>query len=369
MLTEVKIREEIKSHREVVERKKEVEHRINYNSSLDPLDEGSKRLVKELLELGVLRDQQKRTAEDVAVLHGLEQPYYLTLAHARKLLSQDEAGNDIKENIHGNNQVVVFPSKESPIVYFKRNPENYLTEQAVYQMNLLLGGGLVAPTRLLRIDIPKQDKILQQNKFLLQASLAVEGEDLEDILCLPSSIIFLKKRLGERFLQELPKLLDGTYYQEWLREQGFDNKIELEKQILLLVNTLDNLPPLQRPIEFRDIGLTKSAIESIIKDNKALRGAAILPTLALVEKYPEVIREVHLGDLLRFPKLFHLINRLYPRASLSVLMEQIPVIFKTFDPKNISKHFLLAWLTDPRDHKGDNFKVRVIHKKEGGFSL
>lgn len=288
MQSEVKVREEIKSRQEFVERKIVVEHQIN--NSLDSLDEGSKQLVKVLLELGILREQPKKTAEDVAVLQGLDQPYYLSIANARKLLSQDAAGKGSKENTYGNNYVVCLPSKDDPKVYFKCShvgshfiQEYFLTEQAVYQMSLLLGGGIIAPTRLLVIDIPGE------LRHTVQASLAIKGISLENILALPGLINMVKGLGKEKFEKEFSSLIDGNYYKNWLDKTKIDAKLEFEAQCLLLADKILALSSDKRPLDCQDKKLTRELLKNKIEATKGLKSTqnSVLETLAIISQYPE----------------------------------------------------------------------------------
>ena len=105
---------------------------------------------KLLLEILKLAEPKRLDVAQARVL-GLFQPFYISIANARKILSQNERGILEKNNIYGNNPVSRIGN-----VYYKQNPERFLTEQAVYQMSLLLGGGIITPSRLILVEIPNE---------------------------------------------------------------------------------------------------------------------------------------------------------------------------------------------------------------------
>ncbi len=312
---------------------------------------------KLLLEILKLAEPKRLDVAQARVL-GLFQPFYISIANARKILSQNERGILEKNNIYGNNPVSRIGN-----VYYKQNPERFLTEQAVYQMSLLLGGGIITPSRLILVEIPNEDKIT------VQASLAVEGENLEDVLYLPGGIASLKQRLGtERFIHDFPGLLKGHYLSDWLAKRKLDMKMTCEAQLQLLADTLFALPIPERPLDFKDPKLTRANLEKKLFESR-LKGAPILATLALMACYPSLVPGMHLADLLHLPDLFTLLQKLYPKDSSNNILKLLPDLFQSFAPDNISKHFLLALLSEPLDHKGDNFKVKVHHDTSGKLQL
>jgi ankyrin repeat protein len=316
-------------------------------STLDP---DSKKLQEEILSLA----EPKGPEGTQARVQGFGEPFYISIANARKILSQNEKGVVEKNNEYGNNPVSKLGN-----VYYKGNPEHFLTEQAVYQMSLLLGGGILSPTRLLSIEIAGEERVP------IQASLAVQGENLEHILRLPGGIAGLKKKLGaERFQQEFPVLLKELYLTDWLSNKGYELAMPWEGQIKLLTETIFALPLAERPKNFQDPKLIQERLEKKLFESK-LKGAPILATLALMARYPELTHGVDLRDLLHIPDLFKILKRLYPKDTPEQILKQLPELFGHFVPENISKHFLLALLSGPRDHKGDNFMVKILHDPNG----
>jgi HEAT repeat protein len=328
----------------------ESESKIAQDQAFSNLAPDSKKLQEEILSLA----EPKGPEGTQAKVQGLGEPFYISIENARKILSQNEKGLVEKDNIYGNN-----PVSKVGDVYYKLNPEYFLTEQAVYQISLLLGGGILSPTRLLIIEIPGKESVP------VQASLAVQGENLESILRLPGGIEGLKKKLGaERFHQDFPILLKELYLTDWLANKGYDLTMPWEAQLKLLTDRIFALRLRERPINFQDPNLTYELLEKKLLESR-LKGAPILATLALMTRYPELSHGIDFGDLLHIPNLFKLLKILYPKDTPEQILQQVPELFHRFVPENISKHFILALLSEPADHKGDNFVVKVQHDANG----
>jgi HEAT repeat protein len=321
-------------------------------------DSGTEELIKAIQSLA------EKECSDVpqAVIYGLKQPFYLSIAKASKILSLTEEQflsenpDDItpqRANNAGNNYVARLGN-----VFFKRNkkdPGYFLYEQAVYQASVLLGGGIVAPTRMLVVETPNK------SRMIVQAGLAIGGENLEDVLCLPEVIANLAK-LTTTFKQDFAELLNERYLQTWLARHRHDPNMSLAAQQKLFVDTLYLLPRDKRPLEFKD----SLSMEAMAKDLDAvLKIRPILPTLALMEKYPEMVGKVDLAFLLHIPIVLKLLTKLYPKNTPEEILLQIPTFFERFDRENLSQQFLLAILTEPSDHHGNNFKVLIEHDARG----
>lgn len=329
----------------------------------------SQALLDAILALNMLKD--KKSDPESVILHGLGEPRYISIENAKRWLSLDATGTkNTKENLAGGSAVTHLGD-----VYFKfcpsyvESPRLYLTEQAVYQMSLLLGGDIIAPTRFLVFEFPPDANGIVK-KYMLQASLAIKGLDLEDLLGLPGTVKSLQNALGDaKFKQDFEALLKHDYYAEWLSKKGVNPTLDWEKQCLLLANELYLLSLQDRPKEFQDGSLTKDQIHRMILGNRELQGAKsrsdrsevgiILPILALLSKYPKVSTWC-LGDLLAVYRRLELLKQLYPDSTPTEILNDLPTLLSRFNPENISKHFLLALLTNPQDHhQGGNFKVRV----------
>ncbi len=337
----------------------------------------TKVLIDAKFELGILKDK-KSNIESVTI-YGLGEPRYISIENAKRLLSLDADGiKHNKENVAGGSAVTRLGK-----VYFKfcpsyetDGPRMYLTEQAVYQMSLLLGGEIISPTRFLVLEFPLDTNNVVK-KYMLQASLAIEGIHLEDLLSLPKLIKDLLNALGDtRLKQDFPALLQRSYYQEWLNEKGIDPKLTWKEQCEWLAHEIYNLRLSERPSEYKNESWTKNLIAKNISENKTLqaaslpsaesKGVTLLPILALMSKYKEV-SIWSLTDLFLIYRRLESLKQLYPDSTLEEILKELPILLsQRFDPENISKHFLLALLTNPQDHhQGGNFKVRVHRDPTG----
>jgi HEAT repeat protein len=321
-------------------------------------DSGTEELIRAIQSLA----EKERSDVPQAVIYGLKQPFHLSIAKASKILSltEQEFLLENPENVipqRGNNTGTNYVTKLNNI-FFKRNERGsgyFLREQAVYQASLLLGGGIVAPTRMLVIETPNK------SKMIVQAGFAIGGENLEDVLCLPEVMANLGK-LIDAFRKDFPDLVNERYLHSWLIQQGHDSNMPLPQQKKLFVETLYSLPRNKRPLEFKE----SFSMEAITKDLQGiLKSRPILPTLALMAKYPEMVGKVDLAFLLHVPIILKLLTRLYPKNTPEEILLQVPKLFQKFDAENLSRQFLLAILTEPSDHKGDNFKVLIEHDARG----
>lgn len=284
-------------------------------------------------------------------LYGLSEVRYISIDEAYKWLSQDPKGQDIKTNILGNSLVVNIGN-----IFFKRDPEYPLIEQAVYQLSELLGGEIITPSRLLFLQMP-------DGLRPLQASLAVEGIGLDDLLRVPTAVGFLQTMLQEKFFTELPRLLDGTYLKDWLvQHPKYSLEMPWDVECGIFLDELLCLPPQQRPIELRIS--ERDRLEKELHEGRALKGKSLLSLLALLERYPK-LKDEHVSDLVHLPIVFRLLNELYPKISPEKMLEEILKLPQHIDLISFSRHFILALLTQPQDHKGDNFKVRIAHDSAG----
>jgi HEAT repeat protein len=284
----------------------------------------------------------------------------IPLSLTRRLLSQDEKGKVTKKNTNGNNVVTRLGQ-----VFFKSSPgaELYpLVEQAVYQMNRQFGGELVTPTRLLLLEMP-------EGMTPLQGSLAVDGISLEDIISLPGILNGFKISLGiDALLKLFPiflRLMDDSdpSYSGWLHRHHYPSDMPWEDQCKVLLDSLYALPVERRPFgvsreqEEHKMGSERRIIEDTLR--KDFQGESLLPVVALIEVCPKLTEEIHLADLLNLPNFFRVCRRLYPRfpSEPEKYLKEAEQILSHFDPDNLHRHLLLALITEPGDHKGDNFKV------------
>ena len=305
-------------------------------------------------------------AQAQAMLYGLDKPYSIPISVARAMLSQDEQGRDIKQNNQGRSLVVKIGD-----VYFKRNPSYPLVEQAVYQASLLLGGGIITPTRLLFIKVP-------EGVFPIQASLAVNGISFDKLLRIPGGICGLKSILGEAvLLQDLKVLISEAYCSQWLAKEGYTSEMPWEKQCDKLLDALFKLPRDQAPLEFQEaydkygFPLTEDhciKFAKNIREGSAFIGRPLLPLLALLERYPKLGATDYLSNLIFLVEVFQSLKIMFPNFAKippEQLLQNAEQILQKLDRKSISRHLLLALLTEPEDHKGDNFIGIIEHTDEG----
>jgi HEAT repeat protein len=323
--------------------------------------------------LALIANAPTGSIEPQVRLYGLQDessPSLIPLSLARRLLSQNEQGQVVKKNTTGNNVVTRLGQ-----VFFKSSSgaELYpLVEQAVYQMSRQFGGELVTPTRLLFLE-------MSEEMIPLQASLAVEGVSLEDIISLPGILNGFKTLLG---IETLPKLFPAFLrlmddsdpsYSDWLHRHHYPSDMSWEDQCKILLDSLYALPAERRPFGVsREQGESKIGSERrIIEDTlrKDFQGESLFPLMALIEACPKLTEEIHLADLLNLPNFFRVCGRLYPRfpSEPEKYLKEAEQILSHFDPDNLHRHLLLALLTEPGDHKGDNFKVPLNFDLKGNL--
>jgi hypothetical protein len=332
-------------------------------------------------------------AEPTATVLGLRAPITIPLKLARDLLSQDEQGKPKNNPTQtGINRIVRIGD-----VFFKHGAvERPCTEQVVYQISRLLGEDLVAPTHMLFIQV-------QGELTPLQASLAVEGIGLDELIRIPGAVSCLKKLLGEEQLeQELSSLVKGNYYEAWLRKHPEAKAlVTWEAQCDFFLNWVYQFPTDKWPKGLRESRQDKklqerlkrkilqnsdakemaeadlqAAIEKELKEqdkkdmysNTALRNKSLFHLLAFLDRFPQLLNQ-YLIDLIHLPYSFKLLNELYPNDTAKNLISKGIHILQRLDFKQLSLHFVLALLTQPQDHKGDNFRVRVIRELGGELTF
>ncbi len=347
-------------------------HIVQFAASSMSFDPETRKLYSGILALAV----PKQSNIPQAKVFGLGEPFYISVENARLMLSQDEHGNTIKSNELGSSSVTSITINEKlneTTLYFKTTHSllcgGFLIEQAVYQMSLLLGGGVIAPTRLLIIEMPNN------KKHTVQVSLGIKGEHLKDIVNLATGLAMLESTLGsELFAEDFIALLEGKYYQEWLRKTGYEeNKLTKEKLDEIFIKTITELPVRERPLEFQNITAAKIKQEVLGINLKKHEVLPMLAFMSFMKKYPNFSGSIHLADLLRLLGIFSTLKRIYPRWTENVISKKVPVkglidevsgLMKCFKQENVVRHFLLALLTEPHDHKGDNLKVIIEQSQE-----
>lgn len=322
-------------------------------------DEGMQHLQSEILAC-IQNDtgsSGSSSESETATLHGFGEPQPLNIEKARNMLSIDDYGNFSRKNVCGNSLVTKLGN-----VFFKRDPQHHLQEQAIYQLSLCLGGGIVTPSKLLIIELPGKEGILE--KHAVQASLAVDGVGLDDLLRIPKGISKLKKLFNKNKLyQELPNLLSEKYYNNWTKQNSTLLDLSWEEQCDHFLEYFDWKTRNEMPPEFTDGSLSPKDIKKRLLENRDLKGV-LFHLIALMEAYPE-FRGQALNEIFFFPTLFQVLSRLYPKDSPNQIIEQAQKLNHNFSAENLAKHLCLTLLTNPQDHKGDNFIVKIQHDAKG----
>jgi len=361
-------------------------------------------LETEIRAIGVLEDN---TAAQCKLYGYGETPIYVSETVAHQILSEDAEGKLVKENAKGNGYV-----KRVGEVFFKRgdinpNPLKPLAEAFVFYLSECLGGDIVSPTRLLVLEKRHGEKIT------VQASLAVGELGLDEVLRVPTGVEGLKHLFGEEILiQILPSLLQGTYYQDWLKKEltrlgEAEEKRKIFEQAVAAVPIsrkeqmhifqevlfdMTRFPISHWPKDMQtsyqahnrklalkiehwdgedEASKQKYIFDEIARElweGSALKGKPLLKLLSLLELYPNLTKNESLDNLVWLPELFDTLQLLYPNVKLDLLLSESQRILSLISEVHYSRHFLLTLLTKPGDAKGDNFRVR-IQRNEAGIPI
>lgn len=303
-------------------------------------------------------------------IYGLKSPLCVDKLKALALLSIDEKGDASRTVNSGNGLVSTWGN-----VYFKRDPIDSFFEQAVYQLSALLGGDIITPTKLLLVHAPELPAI---DLSPVQASLAVtssfdneksEAPSLEEVLFVPIAFRKLTEifRTEDKCIKGLEIFLElGNIksLEEWQKTQEIPNAISREEQCKLLLDRLLKLPKEQRPTDLR-IDLKRDderkKVIKLMTESKALRGNIfLLLRWALEKDLSGLIENITLVELMNYLRLPSTLKALFPGYSIQEILIEAPKLISYFDKENLNKHIVLALLSGPGDHKGDNFKVSII---------
>lgn len=248
-----------------------------------------------------------------------DSPLFISKETALLMLSEDEQGNLKKYNSAGNGYVSRIAE-----VFFKRaaglSTLQPLAETFVFELAQILGGGIVAPTRLLLIRRPKG------RVELVQASLKVGDLELEQILMIPKGLQGLQGLLGDKLLKALPQLISGGYFQDWLAKQDPQPDLSLAGQKAYFVQALKKIKQWPEDLQTNYQNKLKLYGNETIALEAALGDDALpwLKVWALIESYPELLEEGSLNNLLYLPSLFEALREVYPNISPAVILEQTP---------------------------------------------
>lgn len=330
------------------------------NISLDnPLleDKGAKRLIESIKTMPGLRELSEAECSE-AVLYGLDKPYNLSIEIAKKILT--------KINSTGNSRVGRVNN-----VFFKQGADFNLVEQAVYQLSRLFAEGIVTPTRLLLLKVPDEDIYDLQASLGVGVDVGIEAIGLDDLCHIFEVVRMLKQNLGEAlFCQDFAQLLTNKYYVLWLSENHLAADLSWEQQCQMLLDLLLKLPQEHWPEGLKEYYATAEPQKSKLLIgvlSEAFQGKKEpLRLLALLTRYP-ALNKRHLNDLIICSDVFECLRFLYPNLEPESVLKEVENLFNYIPKENLSAHLLLEILTEPQDHKGDNFKVQFQRNSQGNL--
>jgi HEAT repeat protein len=285
-----------------------------------------------------LTEPQSASPEQ-AVLYGLTtEPLYLSIATAQRLLSLNAQGQPMRQNTSGNSVVTRIGD-----VFYKFDPTAPSIEYAVHTLHEALLPGLSTPTQLLIVR-------LKNTTYTVQASLAVEGVSFEALLWLAPGLARLETVMGRAALQQYiahPPFLDET--------------LSLFQQYQRLSDWLLDVSPEYYPLEFA--GWQKKTPvqrEHILQDAQAVtRGQSLLRLLPLLEQYPALAENMHWQELLQLVNVFDTLPQVFPKASATMILAEVPYLLDKIDQEQFSAHILATVLTQPQDGKADNYIAQL----------
>lgn len=298
---------------------------------------------------------------ELAYIYGLGEERYINKVTALKLMSQQEqnkTGNVEYERTISHGQGL---TKCIDGIYYKSFP-NFLNEHIIFQLNRLFGWDIIAATKLLLIKCHNQDITA------VQAALEIEGPRLEEILFIPIAFNILKKLFkNDKTIIEKLAILYGFKQKislEWLNKENIPKDINPEAAGLLLIRHMETVATNNRPKEFK-VDLNREDIrKSILAELQTYKiKDHILQVLRLIKEIPELMKNSTMADLIHFYQLAKNLKKLFPDQTLETILQEAPKILSCFDEENICQHVLLELLTEPSDHKADNYVVKIDFEK------
>lgn len=348
------------------------------------LTEEIHKLIAHKIEGGKAFDESLYTT-----VYGLEKPRVLKNEIAQALMSintesiQVEKDLSIKTISRGQNRV-----NKCGKVFYKSGTQYSFIEQAVRQLSILIGGDIIAPTQLLifknviKQSIDKFDRDfnkigegiqLNENLVPIQASLEIKGPSLDEILFIPLIINKLKNIMGDKKAIEALNLLlsfgEEKSFNEWLLIEKLDKNTSWEEQCKILIEYLSTLSsdkwPNEINLDIKDLQ-NRQIIEKQILTNRGMRGNIFLLLRIIKHECFEILmKDEFLTELMCFSSFSENLRLIYPNQSLENIFKLGPSVASLFDEENLNRHFILTLLTNPADHKADNFKVLVTHGSDG----
>lgn len=312
---------------------------------------------------------------------------------ARRILSRNNQGVVCKKNQFGSHAVHYEEG-----VYYKPNsqgrsyigPEMEFAIDCLYQLLGSTSG--VAPTLLGKANYLYFENQNKYSECVFQAGYGVDGILLQELLGMCDLIPYLERSLGENnaktaFEQLLRLNLESEFLNMHpdLSEEKFkiDSLGDLSEELLVEIRDLllekfvefsRDLPPKKRIIEFsdlQDLEKTKRDFYEHIK-NRSTRW--LVYALALLQCFPDLCiskrkegeRQVSFTEITDFCFYLEKSKKNFPDLSPENLYQELSTILDRFDLTDFSTHFVVSLLTNPFDHKSDNWMVSIQKNEEGG---
>ncbi len=356
-------------------------YRQNFHAPLNRIYEIYQRFVEEFNKASNEEKEILRTPK--AQLSGIGLGFFLLDREvALDLLSLNAEGKICKKNLQG-----VHPVCHKEGVFYKPNSirDFYINpgiEFAIYAFYQLLGCQETAPTALLKIRHLFLDGQPDPYGSTLQAGYGVEGILLQDFLGITAIFPFLERCLGsEQAQMVLEWLLKDGWQKEYLEnnpelapeklsELGREELVErLNKAFEDLFDCKPKKPKNMRCFEFSDRAADHDKIE-LFKQPVGL----LVSVLALLKQYPNLtlithkagVRQVTVIELVELCSSVEKFKQHFPTLSSQQLSKEILQLMSRFDRTNFSTHFIASLLTNPSDHKSDNFMVTFDRDQKGG---
>ena len=314
-----------------------------------------------------------------------------------------------KLNNYGNHPVAVLGG-----IHFKPNPEgrDFISpgmEYSVYLIHSLLSKQtLVAPSTLLKIyqvSIEKIDRKLsipsaytklesarvagksikellseqpELSKELIfqpaeinkvvQAGQTIEGISLVQLLELLQRFDWLDQKLGKvALIENLAELISGAYLDSFLQSYPRYHLLmsvkELTEAYLALMATCAFAERLKN---FRDLEVSFEKSLNVFQNaSKGVSNKNILSLLALLTKWPQLMVNEDLANLLHMVELLAIVPILLPQSSPEQIYETLPHFMDRLDSYNFSAQFVANLLLNPYDGKADNYMVTLEKNATG----
>lgn len=323
--------------------------------------------------------------------------YLISVEVARQLLCRNEQGETVRRNKAGNHAVLFRDG-----LVFKPNPPidgadpiEPGMEHAVVAWHHLLGNAeeTAAPTDIIKLrQVPFSTKAGETflEGGVVQCGLMIQGILLHDMLYLKETIQHWAMSLGQEALEQLlPQLLVETHAINILKDnQRQAALLDYQAQIQVFVK---DFVPYEANDDLSEVEQTRRHITHVLTafckyslsfpnwqsmdDVQVLMDKpqqmemqiyqierrdgllALYFAFAYCARYPKLLQEQTLKDVLRWPKSFNTLAALCPNISPKEQMATASNWTHQLNPDNLTAIVLASLLTCPTDGKGDNYLV------------